>query len=967
MRTRRSGRNPRFLGAEAWVFFWQDAKRAALPVFLAALCLAASAVAGNFPGYHDTVRSARGHVISGARITVYLDGTTTLATIYTEKTGSTTSANPVVAGSDGSYKFFAAPGFYKLSIAAGGYNPTTITSITLAGVADLDVTMYGARGDGVTDDTAAIQAAFDAVETAGGGSVYLPTGTYLLGTTQTATSSHYSSGQRNLLLLKPGVSIVGNGPSSIFKVASTVGNYVAIFAQNADADSLQNVVYADFAVDFNSANTVTLPDSASTVPCFGFMVWTSENVTWDKLHFDNVATTSAIYQGGREDQNRDNTVSSCVFDNVGYGTTYYDASIVRLDCERSTVTDNVFVGDAAKRGATTAIETHGRGQYVSGNQIHNFQQMMNIGGIAVHSSVGVIVTGNIGYNVGSGIRLWSFRDTYDTGGDVDYGFDGLTITDNVINLGKYWPAVEQFRSGIWTGPYSSRLCLPYRNVTIARNTISYDIDESTSGVVTSEYSAGILLNEFPGDDIGRRFFYNVTIEDNTIERPFFQGIRLRGVMRDVTVRNNFIEAAGSADPAVNDGDVKSYRAGIFAYCDTFVTRLDILDNTLIAGSGTDSVGIYLGSSGVDTLWTVARNKTNGYQVPVYVGSGVGARISPINVWDFGAVGDGTTDDTAAIQAAIDAAEAVGGGQVHFPAGLYRIESGPLTVNLDDGTCEQISLVGEGKHESRLLLYASGTENLLEIDGWRTSARSFKVQDMGFSLASGTGGDAIEVLNASRGLIDECYIYGFAAGAGIKFDAENSKNCDLNKVTNTYVGACQDGIWNDLSGTTATYCDAQFITNCTLVSNTRYDIHSSNSGGLAGKANAMLIGDTWIQSVATGTHGIYLTDDVTGVKVSNVNIDGSPSTQAITIGASCGYSLWANIVVDGTYSDSSGLAQFSATYFSTSPPPTTYFGSGTPEGSVTGAIGSIYMRTDGGASTSLYVKESGTGNTGWVAK
>jgi hypothetical protein len=43
------------------------------------------------------------------------------------------------------------------------------------------------------------------------------------------------------------------------------------------------------------------------------------------------------------------------------------------------------------------------------------------------------------------------------------------------------------------------------------------------------------------------------------------------------------------------------------------------------------------------------------------------------------------------------------------------------------------------------------------------------------------------------------------------------------------------------------------------------------------------------------------------------------------------------------------------------------GAGSPEGSVTAAIGSMYSRTDGGASTTLYVKESGTGNTGWVAK
>jgi hypothetical protein len=43
------------------------------------------------------------------------------------------------------------------------------------------------------------------------------------------------------------------------------------------------------------------------------------------------------------------------------------------------------------------------------------------------------------------------------------------------------------------------------------------------------------------------------------------------------------------------------------------------------------------------------------------------------------------------------------------------------------------------------------------------------------------------------------------------------------------------------------------------------------------------------------------------------------------------------------------------------------GTGTPEGVVTALVGSLYIRTDGGASTTLYVKESGTGNTGWVAK
>jgi len=35
--------------------------------------------------------------------------------------------------------------------------------------------------------------------------------------------------------------------------------------------------------------------------------------------------------------------------------------------------------------------------------------------------------------------------------------------------------------------------------------------------------------------------------------------------------------------------------------------------------------------------------------------------------------------------------------------------------------------------------------------------------------------------------------------------------------------------------------------------------------------------------------------------------------------------------------------------------------------VTAVVGSIFTRTNGGANTTLYVKESGAGNTGWVAK
>lgn len=68
-------------------------------------------------------------------------------------------------------------------------------------------------------------------------------------------------------------------------------------------------------------------------------------------------------------------------------------------------------------------------------------------------------------------------------------------------------------------------------------------------------------------------------------------------------------------------------------------------------------------------------------------SGTGAIVpsrggqAAVEIRWFGAKGDGTTDDTAAIQAAIDAAEAAGGGVVLFTPGTYLI-SATLTVNGD---------------------------------------------------------------------------------------------------------------------------------------------------------------------------------------------------------------------------------------------------------------------------------------------
>jgi hypothetical protein len=45
--------------------------------------------------------------------------------------------------------------------------------------------------------------------------------------------------------------------------------------------------------------------------------------------------------------------------------------------------------------------------------------------------------------------------------------------------------------------------------------------------------------------------------------------------------------------------------------------------------------------------------------------------------------------------------------------------------------------------------------------------------------------------------------------------------------------------------------------------------------------------------------------------------------------------------------------------------TPYRGSGSPEGTVRAPVGSTYRRLDGSTGSSVYIKQSGTGNTGWL--
>ncbi|MBL3669041.1 hypothetical protein JL475_24220 [Streptomyces sp. M2CJ-2] len=104
----------------------------------------------------------------------------------------------------------------------------------------------------------------------------------------------------------------------------------------------------------------------------------------------------------------------------------------------------------------------------------------------------------------------------------------------------------------------------------------------------------------------------------------------------------------------------------------------------------------LGPDGVTGMWADAGGSSRvwmeAHQVPTT--STAKPVLDWLNIKDFGAQGDGVTDDTAAAQAAIGAASTAGGGTLYVPAGRY-ILNGSLTW------ASGVSAIGAGARASIL--------------------------------------------------------------------------------------------------------------------------------------------------------------------------------------------------------------------------------------------------------------------------
>lgn len=191
-----------------------------------------------------------------------------------------------------------------------------------------------------------------------------------------------------------------------------------------------------------------------------------------------------------------------------------------------------------------------------------------------------------------------------------------------------------------------------------------------------------------------------------------------------------------------------------------------------------------------------------------------------NIKDYGALGDGVTDDTAAIQSAIDASNTI-----YIPEGIYIIDGG-LTITKDEFT-----MYGDSR-ERCILYYRPASGTAIDIKNTqRNTFRSFKLDSPHF-----TGG----VPGANLGT------------TSIGFDASNALYV---RYEDLYVRAFNYGMYHPLASFVV------WVNGCYIYKNNfgiyghhefnmidinNTTIHSNDVGAWIGHGRGQFIHDSWVE-------------------------------------------------------------------------------------------------------------------------
>lgn len=130
----------------------------------------------------------------------------------------------------------------------------SLTKVTFSMIssAPVDVTNFGATGDGVTDDTSSIQAALNYLQTVGGGELFFPPGTYIVSKASPTGDYNYC-----LLIKSSNTTLRGVKGASVIKAAALANATVmrtAWASQDGIPANLENLTIDGLTFDGNWAN-----------------------------------------------------------------------------------------------------------------------------------------------------------------------------------------------------------------------------------------------------------------------------------------------------------------------------------------------------------------------------------------------------------------------------------------------------------------------------------------------------------------------------------------------------------------------------------------------------------------------------------------------------------------------------------------------------------------------------------------